>query len=346
METTEVAVAGQIARSLVLELPDLPPPGDAAAMRIRRETLGGKGANLAVALAQLGAAVSLIGVVGDDCVADAALDHAHAEGIDTTAVVRRPGSGTGLIVELHTDGGRWHHLEHLPDILLLTEADILAATLVLTSAPSVLLHSRQPIDTVLAAARTAKAARRRVVLDGIPGGQSPTTELLALTDVLRLDQHDGEQLTGQRLDSAEAALRAGRELLGRGPGLVALAAGEDGNVFLWEDEHVILPLAVRAPVDTTGGEDALVAGLTFALARGADPRKAAALAVAASATTMVRSGGRPSLSPTALAPHLAALSFPAQPSPPRPAESDFTGRSQLTADLPCVPPHPARRFQP
>ncbi|MDI5982262.1 PfkB family carbohydrate kinase, partial [Amycolatopsis magusensis] len=61
---SEVAVAGQIARDLVLELPELPPAGTAAAVRHRQETLGGKGANIAVSLAQLGASVSLIGVVG------------------------------------------------------------------------------------------------------------------------------------------------------------------------------------------------------------------------------------------------------------------------------------------
>ncbi|MDI5975715.1 PfkB family carbohydrate kinase [Amycolatopsis magusensis] len=325
MDTAEVAVAGQIARSLVLDLADLPPAGDSAAVRHRQETLGGKGANIAVALSRLGAAVSLIGVVGDDCVAGAALDRAHADGIDTTAVVRRPGHGTGLIVELRTDGGHRRQIEHLSDGLLLTEADILAATPVLTSASSVILHARQPVGAVLAAARTAKAARRRVVLEGIPGEQSSTTELLALTDVLRLDQHDGELLTGRRLDSAEAAALAGRDLLRRGPGLVALAAGEDGNVFLWEDEHVILPLAIRDPVHTTGGEDALVAALTFALTRGADPRKAAALAVAASATTVFHPGGRPSVSPVALGAHLVELSIPAQPSPPHHAEADYTG---------------------
>ncbi|GAB2738173.1 PfkB family carbohydrate kinase [Amycolatopsis magusensis] len=307
MGVSEVAVAGQIARDLVLELPELPPAGTAAAVRHRQETLGGKGANIAVSLAQLGASVSLIGVVGDDGVADSILDRARADGIDTTPVIHRPGVETGLIVELLTEGGRWRYLEHLPPQVLLTEADIAAAAPALTGASSVVLQLQQPIDAVLAAARTAKNAGARVVLDGTPADDPRGRELLPLADVLRLDQHEGELLTGYRLDSADAALRAGRELLRQGPSLVALAAGEDGNVFAWGDEHVVLPLTGGDPVDTTGGGDALVAALTFALTRGASPPRAAALAVAASGATVARAGGRPDLAAGALAPHLAEL---------------------------------------
>ncbi|MDI5982811.1 PfkB family carbohydrate kinase, partial [Amycolatopsis magusensis] len=110
-------------------------------------------------------------------------------------------------------------------------ADIAAAAPALTGASSVVLQLQQPIDAVLAAARTAKNAGARVVLDGTPADDPRGRELLPLADVLRLDQHEGELLTGYRLDFADAALRAGRELLRQGPSLVALAAGEDGNVF-------------------------------------------------------------------------------------------------------------------
>jgi sugar/nucleoside kinase (ribokinase family) len=64
-ETADVIVAGQIARDLVLVVDDVPGAGQSAAVRQRREMLGGKGANQAVALAQLGMRVALLGVVGD-----------------------------------------------------------------------------------------------------------------------------------------------------------------------------------------------------------------------------------------------------------------------------------------
>lgn len=57
----EVVVVGQVARDLVLVVDEVPGPGGTAAVRERREMLGGKGANIAVGLAQLGAPVALVG---------------------------------------------------------------------------------------------------------------------------------------------------------------------------------------------------------------------------------------------------------------------------------------------
>ncbi|WP_269804080.1 PfkB family carbohydrate kinase [Pseudonocardia kujensis] len=55
-------------------------------------------------------------------------------------------------------------------------------------------------------------------------------------------------------------------------------------------------------VDTTGGGDALTAGLTVALLRdpSADPATALRVAAAAAADTVGHPGGRPSLSPAVL----------------------------------------------
>ncbi|HEX4226769.1 MAG TPA: PfkB family carbohydrate kinase, partial [Pseudonocardiaceae bacterium] len=56
----EVTVVGQIARDLVLVIDDIPDPLTSTRVHRRRETLGGKGANQAVSLAQLGASVALL----------------------------------------------------------------------------------------------------------------------------------------------------------------------------------------------------------------------------------------------------------------------------------------------
>ncbi|WP_230858956.1 hypothetical protein [Actinoplanes aureus] len=55
MTSERVVVAGQLARDLVLLIDEMPAAGTSADARVRREMLGGKGANQAVALAQLGA---------------------------------------------------------------------------------------------------------------------------------------------------------------------------------------------------------------------------------------------------------------------------------------------------
>ena len=61
-----VVVVGQIARDLVLVVDEVPGPSGSTDVRQRRELLGGKGANIAVGLRQLGVPVAVVGVVGDD----------------------------------------------------------------------------------------------------------------------------------------------------------------------------------------------------------------------------------------------------------------------------------------
>ncbi|SFO86940.1 pfkB family carbohydrate kinase [Amycolatopsis arida] len=127
MRRCDVVVAGQVNRDLVLRVDELPAPGTGGPVRQRKEMLGGKGANQAVARAQLGAPVALLGVVGDDDVGSALLTQARADGIDVSAVVRRERTPTALIVDVLEAGGRWRYLEDIPAGTLLAEADVAAA---------------------------------------------------------------------------------------------------------------------------------------------------------------------------------------------------------------------------
>ncbi|WP_231970824.1 PfkB family carbohydrate kinase, partial [Mycobacterium sp. E3198] len=61
-----VVVIGQIGRDLVLRTEGPPSASESTTVLRRGELLGGKGANQAVGLAQLGVPVALVGVVGED----------------------------------------------------------------------------------------------------------------------------------------------------------------------------------------------------------------------------------------------------------------------------------------
>jgi ribokinase len=290
----DVTVVGQIARDLVLRVDHVPDAGMSAPVRERRETLGGKAANQAVGLAQLGADVALVGVVGDDPVGERMLAHAEADGIDIRPVIRRSGAPTGLIVDIVDANARWRYLEDLPEPMLLTAADIEADASFLAGARAVCVQLQQPPAAALAAVRIARAAGSLVVLDGAPADL--VEDLLACADVLRADARETELLVGRPVADAAAALAAGRALLDRGPRLVALAAGAQGNVFVWTGGSAIVPLSDAPVVDTTGAGDAFTAALTLALLRGAEPGQAATAAAAAATATVGHAGGRPSLS--------------------------------------------------
>jgi ribokinase len=287
----EIVVVGQMARDLVLVVDEVPGPGGTAPVRERREMLGGKGANIAVGLAQLGAPVELVGVVGDDDIGERLTARAAADGIGTGAVVSRKGCETGLIVNVVADG--WRYLEDLPDGVLLREDDLPMD--LIAGAAAVVVQLQQPPEVALKAARAATGC---VVLDGAPdhpGSDQLSDELLACADVVRADHREAELLVGRKITGADDAVRAAHEVRERGPRFVAFAVDDVGNVFAWDGGELVVPLGDVEVVDTTGGGDALVAALTFALTRGDGPEDAARRAVEAAGATVTRPGGRPDL---------------------------------------------------
>ena len=297
--SVQVMVVGQITRDLVLGVDQVPAPTGTTPVLDRREMLGGKGGNQAVGLSQLGVPVGLLGVVGDDDVGRRVLDQARSDGIDTSPVVRRSGTETALVVDIVDRRGHWRYLESMPPATLLTESDIAAAQ-ALDTASAVLVQLQQPTAAALAAAHRAHAAGARVLLDGAPRDGHQRDALLAAADIVRADAREAGRLTGTPVTDAATAIRVGRELLRRGPWLVALAINSRGNGFIWQGGEALIPLVDTPVVDTTGAGDALVAGLVAALLRGHEPGEAARFAVAAAAATVGHLGGRPSLSTEAI----------------------------------------------
>jgi ribokinase len=295
----DVMVVGQLARDLVLRVDALPDAGTAADVGERREVLGGKGANCAVAVARLGASVGLLAVAGSDDVADRLLAQAAADGVDTAHVVRRPDAPTGLIVEILEADGRWRYLQHLPDAVLLAPDDVEPAAAAIRDARAVVLQAQQPGAALLRCVEHATTAAL-VVLDGAPD-RSARADLLAAVDVVRADpaetalllDDDPHDASSDRKALVDAAFDAGRRLLDAGPSLAVLGVEGAGNVAVWPGGQRFLPFGDTTVVDTTGGGDALTAALTVALLEGTAPGAALQRAVTAAAEAVARAGGRP-----------------------------------------------------
>ena len=302
----DVIVFGQIARDLVLVVGTMPGARQAADVCQRRELLGGKGANQAVALAQLGMRPVMAGVVGEDQIGQRLLTQAQHDRVDTSAVIRRPGVRTALIVDIVDGGGQWRYLEDIPAEMLLTEGDVRACRHLLLPGRWVSVQLQQPPAAALAAAAAGHQAGCTMVLDGAPP-EKHRDALLAVADVLRADARETELLAGSAVSTAAEAEKIASDLLSQGPSLVALAIEGIGNLIAWPDDRVLLPLTDTQVVDTTGAGDAFTAGLITALARGGGPQRAARLAVAAAGATVGHPGGRPALSPTAVQNQLSLL---------------------------------------
>lgn len=178
--TMGVVVIGQIGRDLVLRTEGPPTSSESVKILHRDELLGGKGANQAVGLAQLGVPVALIGVVGDDYAGSSALQQAERDGIDIGGVVRR--GTTALLIDIVGRPSERMLLDDVPESSLVQVADLDRS--LLDGADTVSVQLQQPAATVLAAAQRARQRGLRVVADGAPAPRI-RTDLLAAVDVLR-----------------------------------------------------------------------------------------------------------------------------------------------------------------
>lgn len=287
-----VVVIGQVGRDVVLRVPGLPRSGGSVPVTERREMLGGKGANQAVGLAQLGVPVSLVCVVGADPEGAAALRQAAADGIGVDGATRR--GTTALLVDVVDEPGSRRLFEQVHVQSLLTVDDLDRARDAVAAADTVSIQLQQPGDTVVAAVRLARQHGARVVVDGAPAADI-REELLRSVHVLRADSVEAELLAGRPVHSVDAARELGRALVSSGPELVALAVPDVGDLLVWHGGEHLLPLSDVPVLDPTGAGDAFMAGLIAGLRNRADPVAAGHLAAAAASATVRRLGGRPDL---------------------------------------------------
>ena len=101
---TGVVVVGSVNADLLTTVDQHPRPGETVLGRTLDVLPGGKGANQAVAAAQLGAQTALVGAVGSDQFAEPALAGLQAAGVDLGAVTAVEGSTGVAQVTVSADG--------------------------------------------------------------------------------------------------------------------------------------------------------------------------------------------------------------------------------------------------
>lgn len=292
VSTGRVVVLGQVGRDVVVRAAELPSPGGSVPLSEWWEGLGGKGANQAVGLAQLGVDVALVGVVGTDVAGRAVLAQGMRDGIDMDYVSRR--GSTALLLDLVTADGTRRLLEGVPSESLLELGDIERAAPLLRKACLVVLQLQQPVEVLLRAARIAYEAGARLVLDGAVTG-AERDALLALAHVVRVDAQEAALLVDADVRDVPAAKQAAAKILAAGPHVVAIEVSGEGDLVAWHGGSEFLRYGETPVVDPTGAGDAFVAGLVAGLLRGLDPQLAGRLAARAASATVTRWGGRPDL---------------------------------------------------
>ena len=288
MAEPTVVVVGSVNTDMMMSVPSLPAPGETVTGRQFASALGGKGANAAVAAAQLGAHAHLVACVGDDPHGDEARRALAEGGVDVAAIATGT-APTGVAMVLLDDAAE-NVIAVAPGANAELDAGHVTAALgALTSDAVVIADLEIPDAAVLAAARGAYAHGWPFVLDPAPA--SPLTgELLTLVDVLV--PNAGE------LDALDPT--GGQALLAAGVGAIVVTEGARGTSILRPGGQAMhLPAFAIDAHDSTGAGDAFCAALAVALAAGCDLAAAVARGAAAGALATRRAGAQGSLATSA-----------------------------------------------
>jgi ribokinase len=238
-----------------------------------RRFAGGKGGNQAVAAAEAGARVAMVGAVGEDEDGARYLARLRSRGVDVSAVRVEPGAATGQAwITVGADS------ENAIVVIPGANADLTLEDLEPVSdlgpGDVLLVQLEVPMPVVAAAARRAHGRGARVVVNAAPYAALPH-DVAALADPLVVNEH-------------EALALADSDVV---PGSVLVTFGGEG--CSWDGERfdgVAVPL--ERVVDTTGAGDAFCGALAAALATGADRAEAIRAAAEAGATAVQRAGAQ------------------------------------------------------
>ena len=309
---TGVVVVGSVNADLLTTVDQHPRPGETVLGRTLDVLPGGKGANQAVAAAQLGAQTTLVGAVGTDQFAEPALAGLRAAGVDLGAVPVVEGATGVAQVTVAADGE--NSIVVIPGANAHLDGAVVDAYAELVGGAAVVVVQGEIPRTGIEAA--ARHAQGRLVVNLAPVVDVDREVLLA-ADPLVVNEHEAALVLVALDASASAARRAEPDVAGSTDEAAGLVAARDEQrvvdaLLAHGVRSVVLTVGARGAlvadgsgtthvpsprvhaVDTTGAGDAFVGALAYRLSEGDGLVEAAHLAARVGAAAVRGSGAQPS----------------------------------------------------
>lgn len=287
---TDVIVVGSINVDLTSYLARWPSVGETVSAQSTHISLGGKGANQAVAAAKLSAGVSLIGALGCDGFGQDAEKELEATGISLT-LNRFTDQSTGMaFIDVGPEGGNIIRLSPgantaLREDFVEQHADIIHCGKIL------LLQNEVPFKASLKAAEIARSSGVTVIMDPAPAPEPFwSTSDLAAFDILKPNAHEVSLVLGECPETLEDALSAAQDLRRKGPKGAIVTMGEKGVAWSIGSSSGTAEAPKVDAIDTVGAGDCFNGALAAALSNGRPVSQAIQTAVYAASLATTRKG--------------------------------------------------------
>lgn len=281
MTLPTVHVVGNAVLDEAFRLDALPAPGASVLAVAAGRGLGGKGVNVAVAVARAGLPTRLVAAVGRDAAGAKLCALLAAEGLGGLREVDAPTDRSLILIDA---GGENAVVTTNAAALRLGPGDVAEALASARPGDLVALQLNLSPEATLAALRAARAAGCRTALNPSPLRAAPWAAIWQLVDVAFLNAGEAEALGAAELRAA-------------GVGRVVVTLGARGATMLGPEGEARVAAEPAVAVDPTGAGDAFMAvALASALRRGTDvDARALAHGARAAAFVVARPGAAAAL---------------------------------------------------
>ena len=302
-------VIGSLNVDLVVAADRLPRPSETViAKDFQINPAGGKGANQAVALARLGAEVSLVGKIGDKFHGPEYLERLKEAKVDCQLIDVEPGYPGVATIGVDENGENsilvypganqkldTHYIDREWEKILAHDV--------------FLLQLEIPIETVIYTVTRLREAGKTIILDPAPAQLLPDS-LISAVDYLTPNLLELGSLTKLPVDDEDKIKKAATQLIERGAKRVITKAGPAG-AYITETDSTRNRAAFHVEVlDTTAAGDAFNAGFAVALARNETINDAVRFANAAAALSITGAGAQSAMPTLDQTEALLATRFP------------------------------------
>jgi len=286
-------VIGNTTRDIFYLTQNFPVPGESVLAAERKEDVGGKGFNQAVAAVRAGANVCFTTAVGND--APAATLRSAIDAVEgmVASVLTAPFATDESVIMISGDSenaivstaacARWLDVRSLaPTLKSVTQGDML------------LMQGNMRHETTATVLRQARASGATCVLNPAPLPEDAAA-LVALTDIVVLNLFEactilGRECANMETNTITSAISSGKMLQEQSGSVVLLTLGSKGCVILSGAEPIEIPAPRVVAVDTTGAGDTFTGWFCAGRMKGLSLEDAAREAVGAAALKVTRSG--------------------------------------------------------
>lgn len=295
MDKPRISVVGSCNMDIYATTEHLPEPGETVIGHSYIMTMGGKGANQAVAASKLGGDVTMIGRVGCDAFGRQMVDTLNSYSIHTSHIHCDDGAGSGMAL-IVVDRRPENVIVVIPGTnMRITPQDVLAAETEIKQSSVLLMQLEIPLDAIEAAIQTARLGNSLCILNPAPARQLPEV-ILQNIDLLTPNQNEARLMTGIPADTIEGARKAGEKLLEMGVPAVIITLGASGCLLVNKEGSLHIPaFSIADAIDPSGAGDAFMGGLAIALAEDRTLEQAARFGNASGALSTRKQGAMPAM---------------------------------------------------